>query len=379
MDYPYFVFYLLLILFAFLYWKTKEKKIANCAFFVAFVFFGFRAPVVGADTWDYVRYLTGERNFYNYDPRPLEPLFVVYREILNYLTDSRAVVMVFNTLVTFAPLYYICKKYSLNPPLTVLFFCFLGGMFIYFVGLRQIIALAVLYIALIYCVENENNLKRKFGVFLTCAIVAYFFHTSSVIYALIILVALFPFRIRRFEYILLVVASALAGVILAKFDVLDFFSFILGLEFSSVERLDGYLKNEELNDAVPISILLRLSIFSLVSYFYMDQKKLSHPFSKIFLAEVIIYNLLYSVPMSHRLCFPLSFFGAVILTWTRGKSTRTSVAHKYLNLIIVLMVFYYLRSQVIDLSTWKRTDEGRMHPYYFVFENYRDHPSITNF
>lgn len=379
MDYPYFIFYLLLILLAFLCWRTKEKRFANCAFVVAFVFFGLRAPVVGADTWDYVRYLTGERNFYNYDPRPLEPLFIVYREILNYLTDSRAVVMVVNTIVTFAPLYYICKKYSLNPPLTILFFCFLGGMFIYFVGLRQMIALAVLYIALIYCVENEGGLWKKVGVFLICTFVAYFFHTSSVLYSLIILVALLPFPTSRLMYLFLVVGSALIGIVLAKFNVLDFFSIILGLEFSSVERLDGYLENEELNDTVPISILLRFTVFSLVAYFFIDKEKLSHPFPKIFLAEVIMYNLLYSVPMSHRLCYPLSFFGAVVLTWAKGKSAHTFVTHKYLKFVIILLVLYYLRSQAIDLSTWKRTDEGRMHPYYFVFEDYRDHPSITNF
>ena len=67
---------------AYQYWKRQDPRLIKWAFILQFAFIALRAPVVGADTWDYVRYLAGERDFYNYDTRELEPLFIVYREIL---------------------------------------------------------------------------------------------------------------------------------------------------------------------------------------------------------------------------------------------------------------------------------------------------------
>lgn len=61
MDYPYILNYFILLVLAYLYWKKPDPKLVNWAFFLEFVFIAFRAPAVGADTWDYVRYLDGER------------------------------------------------------------------------------------------------------------------------------------------------------------------------------------------------------------------------------------------------------------------------------------------------------------------------------
>lgn len=77
--------------------EKPDPKLVKWAFFLEFVFIAFRAPVVGADTWNYVRYLDGERNFYNYDPRPLEAGFVIYRQVLLALHPNRFVVMLVNS------------------------------------------------------------------------------------------------------------------------------------------------------------------------------------------------------------------------------------------------------------------------------------------
>ena len=373
-DYPYLFFYLIITFFSFLYWKTHKRIYAFWAFIVAFVFFGFRAPVVGADTWNYVRYLTGETRYYNDDPRPLEPLFIVYREIVCCLTSSRFIVMIVNTVISFAPLLYITKKYSLNPPFTILLFCFLGGMNIYFCGLRQIIALAVLYIGLIYWLQFEGKFLRRLLLLLICIIIAFFFHTSSALYSIILVVALVPFKIKRITYVGMIVGTAIIGILLEKFDVLDFFSLIVGAAFSMTERLEGYLLNNDLNDTIKLSILLRLSVVSIIAFIFMPEEKLSHPFSKIFLAEVIMFNFLYSVPIIHRICFPLSFFGAVVLTWVWDKHFNKIILHRFQNLIIFLVVIYFLRAQIIQVSNWDKNDPECMHPYYFIFEDY---PSMT--
>ena len=70
---------------AYSYWHKPNNKIVVWAFVLEFVFIAFRAPVVGADTWNYVRYLDGERNFYNYDSRALENGFIIYKDVMHFL------------------------------------------------------------------------------------------------------------------------------------------------------------------------------------------------------------------------------------------------------------------------------------------------------
>lgn len=349
------------------------------AFVVAFVFFAFRAPVVGADTWNYVRYLTGERNFYNDDTRPLEPLFVLYRDIMCQITNSRFVIMLVNTIITFAPLYYITKKYSYNPPLTILLFYILESLLVYFVGLRQVMALSALYVGLIYCLEVRGKIVMKVVMIICFAIIAYLLHTSAVIYAIIIFLSLIPLKLNRSFCVALIVGSSIFGIVLEKFNVLETFSLLLEISFSSVERLNGYLM-DEIKETENVVILLRLSSVALISYLFMDKDKLSHPFSKIFLIVVVIYNLFYSVPMIHRICNPLYFFGAVCFTWIKGKNYYLRPKQKRaINIILFLLIIYYTRSQVINLWHVDLNSDGRMNPYYFIFQDYSNHPSIKKF
>lgn len=380
MDYPYLVFFFVLILLSYLYWRCKDKKFANWAFVISFVFFAFRAPVVGADTWDYIRYLTGERNFYNYDSRPLEPLFVIYRDVLCLFTSSRFLVMVINTIISLAPLYYMTKKYSVNPPLSILLFCYLDGMLIYFVALRQIIALSILYMALIYWLKEEKHYYRKMTVFFFSIVVSYLFHTSSVLFALLIIIAIIPFKISKMACAILIIGSAMFGIVLEKFNVLDAFSIILSFEFSSIERLDNYMENDELKDVHQLHLLLRLTVFALIPFLCMRKDRVSHPFSKLFLMSVIINNFFYSIPMIGRITGPLMFYGAIIFTWIMcEKYNRRYVYRRYINVIVFIVVLYFTRTKIIWLSEWDKNDEARMHPYYFIFEDYKDHPSIKNF
>ena len=50
MDSFYVINYLIMLLLAYLYWKSSNKKYIRLAFILQFVFIAFLAPVVGADT-----------------------------------------------------------------------------------------------------------------------------------------------------------------------------------------------------------------------------------------------------------------------------------------------------------------------------------------
>lgn len=367
------------MLLSFIYWKYRDKRVITYSFIISFVFIAFRAPVVGADTWNYVRYLDGERFFYNNDERALEPLFVLYREILKQLTSTRFVVMLVNSVLSLAPLYYMTKKYSKNVPLTLLLFSFFGVMTVYFIALRQILALSLLYLGLIIYLEGKIKRRNKIIILVLCGVISYFVHTSSVFYFPIILFSLIPIN-ERWYYYAMIVVSAVLGFILNILDMHTLLSFALGSGASVTERLIWYSDSSEYEGLISLTMLVRMSIIAIISIFFMDDERISHPFCKLFIAGVIIYNILYALPMIHRIAYPLYFFGAIIITWTMGIKYRINKnIHGLVNIFILAVVLYYARFNILELTTTDVYDASRMHPYYFIFQDYSNHPSILFF
>ena len=388
-DYLYAIFYLVLIVLSYFEWKTKEKKYAKIAILFTFVFIGFRAPVVGADTLDYVKYLTGETNYYNADSRELEILFVYYREVISSFISSRFTVMIINTVISMSPVFVMFYKYSFNTSLSLLLFFYLGCTSIYFVGLRQIIGFSFILWALLWTINNNRRnkkihfiknifLKNSNYIFLIVAIfTGYLFHTANIVYGTIILLSLLLPKMAKMYYYLTIVLSALLGFVFKQFQVLDFFSFLYSLDVDAISRISVYLENTDLKKIDSVHLLFRMSILGMLSIYFMDESKINHLFSRLFVLGVAFYNLFYAVPMMHRFVPIFSMFGCVVYTWMFGKNyyykkkTRAVV-----NAICLIVVLYFTRSKFIELDTWDPREEQRMHPYFFIFQNYENHPSI---
>ena len=387
-DYFYAILYVILLFLSYRAGLHNDKRTTWIAIAVTFFFIAFRAPVVGADTYNYVRYLTGEHYFYNLDPRPLEIFFVYYREFINQITDSRFVVMLINTTITMAPVFYMVKKYSYNAPLSLLMFFYLDCTAIYFVGLRQIIGFSFILWGLLYCINEmeprESSTKYpsyKALLFLGISIlIGYFFHTSIIVYGAIIVLALFTPLKSKTVASSLICGSAVIGFILGRFDVLGFFNFLYLLDVDSTARLSGYLLNEELHQVSAINIVARLSVLGLVSLYFIDTEKMNHVFFKLFVFGITIYNLLYSVPMIHRFVPIFNLFGTIVFTWILYKRRRGQEnKYQWAKIVCILVVLYYTRSMFIRINEWDPNSEDRMHPYYFIFQDYSNHPSIKKF
>lgn len=322
MDYPYILNYFILLILAYLYWKKPDPKLVNWAFFLEFVFIAFRAPVVGADTWDYVRYLDGERNFYNYDPRPLEAGFVIYRQVLLVLHPNRFVVMLVNSFLSCYPLYLIIKRYSNNVPLTLAMLSLFDFYYVYFCGLRQILGFAILLMGLIYVLDEK---KKKWLVFVLCAALGYSFHTTIVVYAAIFLAAYFLRFKSRTILISSVVISAVFGIVLQSFNIMDAFNFFLSMNVEATERIEGYMQdNGDVNEITSIFMSLRPTIIAVFIYALVDKEKLNNWFSVIYALGIIIGNFFISVPMIGRLTGCFAIFGVVAFSWILGNNYLSS-------------------------------------------------------
>ena len=377
MDYPYIFNFLIMLFLAYQYWKKQDPRLIKWAFILQFAFIALRAPVVGADTWDYVRYLADERNFYNYDERELEPLFIVYREILVALHCNRLAVMLINSFLSCYPLYLLVKRFSNNVPLSLAMLPILNFYYLYFCGLRQILAISILILAMLYVYDEK---KRKWLVFVLLSFVAWNFHTSAAVYAAIFVAAYFIKFKSRIVLISAVAISAVMGIVLQSFNVFDAFNFFLNLNVSATERIEGYLQEGgDTREIESVLLTLRPSLVAIGVFMFIDKEKLNHWFSVLYAVQIIIANLFISVPMIGRLTGGFVVFGAIVFTWVLGNGYYLRIKQRQLVNKILIVFFLYFGQMLVKTnldSNIDLTSAGRMHPYYFIWEDYSDHPSI---
>ena len=381
MDSPYVINYLITLLLAYLYWKSPNSRYVKFAFLLQFIFIAFRAPVVGADTWDYIRYLDGERNFYNtYDSRELEIGFQIYRQLLMSLHGNRFIYMLINTLLTCYPVYLLIKKYSYNPPLSLALIPIFNLYYLYFCGLRQILGLAILFMCVIYFI---NDGKHRFLIYILGTALGYLFHTSIIIYSLIFAIAFFlRYTFNKRILIASVILSAFVGVILQTLNIGQIFNFFLILNFNATERLQGYLESEDMNVISSIFLTLRPSIIAIIIFGFIDKEKVNHLFTSIYFIGVILENMFVSVPMVGRLIQGLTIFGVIVFTWIFSEKYYKNLKYKKYTNTILLVFFLYFSQMYVKNNLTSNIDfklSSRMHPYQFIWEDYRNHPSIKYF
>ncbi len=389
-DWPYAVVYLILIVLAFLYNKSHQRGVVTASIAVVFVFVGFRAPTVGADTFRYIQYLTGEISAAGLlitDDRDLELFFVLYRDIVSFLTNSRFLVMVLNTIIAFSPVFFLYKKYSFNPPLSFLIFFFLNCTNVYFIGLRQILGFSFILWALLYYIKRQDMLiggqsdvsmakRLKFKnlmVLLLGIAVGYLFHSSMIIYGAIILFWLFVPLKSRWVASALILGSFVIGIIQQQLDVMGLFGEIYMLGVADDYRLGGYLLHTDEAEITGTFSLFRYSLIGLVSVLFIEKEKLNHIFTKLFITGVVLFNLFLTVPMLARFNSILYMFGGVVFTWVyikrRNKSITTYLA-KFMSFFVVL---YFCYAAFMYIGHWTPGSDDKFHPYYFIFQNYPNH------
>ena len=252
--------------------------------------------------------------------------------------------------------------------------------YVYFCGLRQILGLAILFMGVLY-VLNEK--KRKWYVFAFCVFLGYEFHTSIAIYAVIFAISYFIRFRSRLLLLSALIISALLGIVLQSFDVMQAFNFFLSLNIEETSRIENYMQDgQDLNSITSLFFSLRPTIIAVFVFAFMDKAKLNHWLSLIYVTGVILGNLFISVPMVNRLTGGLVVLGPIVFTWIFAEDYRASVRlRKYTNIAVVVFLLYfsqmYFKNNLNSLMDL--TAASRMHPYQFIWEDYSNHPSIKYF
>lgn len=378
MDFPYIILLFILLFLAYQEWKHPQNSnsLFRYACWTVFVFVAFRAPVVGADTWDYYRYATGIRNFYNADTRDLEPLYQLYNDFFRKYCAIGIVFMSLNTIIIFAPIRYILKKYCKYKTFGVLTFFLIYNFSYFFVALRQILALSIVLCGIIWIIEDR---KYKWIVFIALSAIAWLMHTTAAVVVVLFTIAYFiPIKLRIIP-IAAICTSAIVGIILGKFNILDAFGFIASLKLGVIERISIYLDSQELKDSLLLNIVLRDSCIALLIFSFLDKERINHWFSKIYLLGVVLFNLFCTVPMIGRMIMANTLFVIIVFPWLLDYKYLQQKKKHLLNILLLIVILYFTRSYILSNTFYDLKSEQRMHPYYFFFEDYHNHPSILYF
>jgi len=366
-----YVFLIIVLLVCLIFdWNTKKDSLKDRLFlfsvFIAFCFIAFRAPVVGADTWNYVRYFTGEQSYYNYDERELEPLFLTYNWLLHFFTYNGVVYLFVNTLISLAPIYYLVKKYSYNKSLSILLFFLLDVHMTYCVALRQILALSFILWGIIFVLEKRKYHWLWFAFF---SLIAYFFHTSSIIVSVFCLTVYFVPISKRWVGIICIIVAYIVGQLSESYSHLIFFEFLDRLNISSIERMSNYFDTSFDNSFAYTQRGAGLAVISIGLFVFgtIDKSKLNNWIVKMYLLSIIIACLFSNFPMVERLNISFSLMLIIVFTWCFENKSKY---RKFINILALIIISYLLITFVTRSINPDMNDERRMHPYYWFFENY---------
>lgn len=121
MDYPYIILILLLSYLTIRSWKLNNRSYYfKWTVIITFLFFAFRACVVGADTYNYTLGFLQKADYYTGDE--IEPLYKVYVKAIRNIWKNEVFFISMNSFLSLFPIYYIVKKESFNAVLSVFAF-----------------------------------------------------------------------------------------------------------------------------------------------------------------------------------------------------------------------------------------------------------------
>lgn len=375
-DYPYIIFILLLIGFTIQAFNGRDTQMFRFSCILTLLFIGLRAPVIGADTWNYYRFFTGIRDYYNNDEREIEPLFLFYNWVLGFVLFKQGQLYIFfNTFLSLFMIYKYYQKYSGLKTVSVLFFFFMVSYPNYFVALRQILGISVLLLGFKFVMDGVKNRWIFFGV---CSAIGYGFHTFTII-ASAFFVFFYYIRFKnRLLPVLLLVASSLFGVVLKSFNITQFFDLYLSLNLDSTERLNDYMENSELwmeDNGANIFILLRQTLVAIYVILLIPKEKLNSCLTGLYVFAVCIQSLFDGIVLLGRIVLPFTIMGPIVFSWI----FVNKIKYKGLLLIsVILITMYFTRAFIIDQIDYDKYSNEKLHPYYFFFEDYSNHYSLKD-
>ena len=334
--------------------KNTSKVIVTSFFLIFLLLLMFRSINVGIDLTNYLWIFNttgvqdwgyGLSHMFSLD---YEAGFYIFSKSIYSLFGNFQWLIIISSLISIVPVWYLYRN-SIKDHLflSIVIFLNIGLFSIYFSALRQVIAIA-------FAVPAYHFMKkRKLFLFLLMVILAYFFHKSAFIMAL-----MYPIYHIRLKWYQTLIISSLIIPLVFLFRV-QIFSF-LGRVFSSVYEI------REITMTNAISIFLMLIAFIVFSFVIPDNEMIDD--ETIGLRNMLILSGILQIfsgvdTLAMRMNYYYLLF--VPITITRVVSF-TSLKNKKITEVALLVMLTFFTSYYF-ISAFLGSDTLHIYPYQFFW------------
>lgn len=171
------------------------------------------------------------------------PLSNVYRDLMRGITSNYHIYFLLPALLHSVALMKFCKKYSVNPALTLLIYFSLGTyVMLFLAAFKQGMAMIILMLALPYAHD------RKYGTYVLLVLLAMLFHFYAIVYLLVPMLFGKPWGRTTWIMLGITVVTLLT------------YNSTLGALMAYVDEMGGDIAAEELFDGHSINVL-RVAVY----------------------------------------------------------------------------------------------------------------------
>lgn len=358
-------------------WNSNNRVNKNLFYlstFFTFSILAFRNIDVGGDTFEYVKLFLKQGSLY--DNIEIEKGYVLFNDILYFISESKFWFIFATSFITMAPFYYIIYKYTQGNKILPL--CIYMSMWqllgCSMTSLRQNIAISIAMLVFIL-LRGEHLKNRNIKIIVPIALIMLSFTFHSTMYVVVpIMIATYFVKLNKKIAILCIVGCVISSLILKNLAG-DFFTLFNMYTNSLVgfEHMTYYYGNDkyELYDNISFFSLAPHALMVCCLIYLANNEELNkYEFKCLFVAECI-YLLGVSFPLIFRVVLCLYFIGITAIPQAFRVPNKGHISIKCINyLIICLCLFFmYLRYKVYETYDYSTGGGGgNLLPYTFIWE-----------
>lgn len=272
----YIFIYIFSFIFSFLYSKSKDMYFSEICkisiFFILWIPLAIRCHI-GTDYDNYVKFI---HQYINYGINHFEIGYIPIFNVMKYFNLSDQVFFIFTSFITILSIFLaVDKKYMF-----IAIPAFMTSLYAFsFSGVRQAMAVALMLLA------SRKFYEKKYIKFLIIAIVAFFFHKST-----LVLIFLLPFSLFQLRFLQRTYAKIFLFILIfILFEVLDvagfLFNKVVGNTFYAKYLNSKFSQSSEMGSGLGFLLWL-LMIFCIQFFSKLDSTTVEKKSS-----ELIFYNM----------------------------------------------------------------------------------------
>lgn len=313
--------------------KLKKSKILLLlSFAILFILLAYRSVTVGTDTINYNIQFNVIKSFGFLN---IEPLWLYLNKFAIALGGNFQLVLVFASLLTLLPVFYVVNKKSPLPFLSIFLYLSLYYYFFSFNIMRQCIAMSFGLLSIMFF--NDNKIKKS----LFFLLIAVLFHYSAIVLIPGIIMIKFLSKLKALQLSLLQLFTLFIGV---------FFSTSI-VSVSTKYFYSNYNIEESLNFLGNFIVILALNILFYILGRLNKNKNQWYYFCLIFL---YISNILALVPYGNRV---VMYYGILFIIFFPLVLKDNLLEKKYNHLFFALIILFGVFNFFINFG------KGEIFPY----------------